>query len=353
MKIKTLFFCGHNSPYGRAHLHAILNDFDLLAVIIATDDRWSLFGEALRGKSYYPTKAGSSFLSEVKNFVKKKAPERIVQLIKKDYTKETDVITILRKIKIPLWRVFDVNDTKFTAKIKTLKPDLIISAAYPQIFSKELLSLPRKASVNFHPSLLPRYRGAHPHYWALAQGEQYGGVSAHFMTENVDDGDIIAQIEFPIHEYNYSQLYDRIIKETPNIVNKVEKYFTKGNHEGKKQDSSKATYFRNDRVIHHRIFWRLHNSKEICNLVRAGGAFCFFRSKKLYIRKCYLSETNRNLTNNVQVEEGTIIDIYKDSLVVKTKDACISIQKVNYNDNVLTYLNFVKNYGIEIGEKLE
>lgn len=353
--MKVLFFCGDKSRYGICHLKPLLeSSFEIVEVVVATPQRWNVFRDALQGKKYYN-------ISESAKFRFKKIIKKILFLVPnylrgKSFFSNKKRIELYQRLKnksVPIHYEYDVNSKDFIKKVQDIQPDLIISAAYPQIFRKAVIACAKYGAVNFHPSLLPKFRGAHPHYWAIASGEKKSGLTAHFMTENIDDGDIIAQIEFPIHEYNYGQLYDRIIKEIPNIVNKVEKYFSKGNLEGKKQDSSKATYFRNDRAIHHRIFWRLHNSKEICNLVRAGGAFCFFLSKKLYIRKCYLSETNRNLTNNVQVEEGTIIDIYKDSLVVKTKDACISIQKVNYNDNVLTYLNFVKNCGIEIGEKLE
>jgi len=97
--------------------------------------------------------------------------------------------------------VFDVNDAALYQELKKEKYDLFICAAYPQILSKNLLEIPERGVINFHPSVLPRCRGAHPHYWALSEGERFGGITAHFMTEKIDDGDIIAQTKFPISQY--------------------------------------------------------------------------------------------------------------------------------------------------------
>ena len=89
----------------------------------------------------------------------------------------------------------------------------------------------------------------------LTQGEEIGGVTAHFMTEKIDNGDIIAQIKFPILKYNYSKLCDKIVSETPNIVKKVEDFFFSNNRVPVPQDTKHATYYRENRKIHQRIFW--------------------------------------------------------------------------------------------------
>ncbi len=57
--------------------------------------------------------------------------------------------------------------------------------------------------------------GFHPHFWAICKGEENSGMTAHFMTEKLDDGDIVAQLEFPIIQYTYSDFYEKLIQETP------------------------------------------------------------------------------------------------------------------------------------------
>lgn len=349
-KMRALFFCGHKSPFGLAHLLPILESkFDIVAVVVATEDRWKYFKEALIGKSYYKLKTRKPILNITKAIINRLNPMQIIRLRKK----EASIINILHKYNVPLWHVFDLNERSFIEKVKEINPDLIFSAAFPQIFSRDLISIPTKGSVNFHPSLLPKFRGAHPHFWAIAKGEKISGLTAHFMTENIDDGDIISQIEFPIENYTYSELYEKIIQETPNIVKAVEKFFEDDEAKARPQNSAEASYFRNDRDIHKRIFWNIHSAEEIRNLCRTEQAFCFFRNTKVYCMKAYVTNSNRNLINDVRVENGTIVDIYKDAVVVKTKDACINIQEFEENGKRLPFKKWAEKHKVNIGEKFE
>ena len=86
------------------------------------------------------------------------------------------------------------------------------------------------------------------------------------MTKEIDTGDLIAQIKFNIINYNYENLYKKIVSETPRLIEKVEELFLKGKFTPLKQDSSKSSYFRNDREIHHRIQWNIHSAEDIFNL---------------------------------------------------------------------------------------
>ena len=99
------------------------------------------------------------------------------------------------------------------------------------------------------------------------------------MTPRIDDGDVIAQIEFPIRDLTYSQVYRRIVEETPGLVREVAAFFADPRPAARPQDPAQATFFRNDRDIHRRIFWRLHPAEQIRNLCRTERAFCFFRGR--------------------------------------------------------------------------
>ncbi|OHB71655.1 MAG: hypothetical protein A2W23_07375 [Planctomycetes bacterium RBG_16_43_13] len=352
--MKLLFLCGHKSPYGLSHLKPLLNSkFDIVAVVIATDDRWRLFHDSLGGKSYYKPKVVHSPLGPANAFIKKIISSNIRHLFKYDIKKAQPINDILREHNIPLLQIFDVNEKTVIEKIKEINPDLILSAAFPQILSKDLITIPHKGSVNFHPSLLPKYRGAHPHFWAIAKGEKVGGLTAHFMTENIDDGDIIAQVKYPIEQYIYSQHYKKIIEEVPTIVRMVEEFFYQNTKKPVPQDLSEVSYFKNDREIHKRIFWNTHSAEEIKNLIRTERAFCFFRGVKVKFMKAYVTKSNRNLTNNVLVEPGTIVDVYKDCIVVKTTDACINIEEFEDRGRNMSFNKWVIKHNIYIGEKFD
>jgi methionyl-tRNA formyltransferase len=93
-----------------------------------------------------------------------------------------------------------VGDPAEVEALKALAPDFIVVADYGQFLKPALLALPPKGTVNIHPSLLPKYRGAAPVQWAVANGETETGVTILYVTEKMDAGDIILQEKVPIRE---------------------------------------------------------------------------------------------------------------------------------------------------------
>lgn len=101
---------------------------------------------------------------------------------------------------VPCFPCRNVNEPEFLEFLaRELAPDVIVSAFNPQIFQREVLALPTLGCINYHPSLLPRYRGVAPTFWALAHGEIETGVTVHYMDEKIDHGPIILQSRIPIH----------------------------------------------------------------------------------------------------------------------------------------------------------
>jgi methionyl-tRNA formyltransferase len=86
-----------------------------------------------------------------------------------------------------------VRDGKLAAELAALRPDVLAVAAYGRILGKDLLDLAPHGAVNVHGSLLPRYRGAAPIQWAVANGEAETGVSIMQMDEGLDTGDVLLQ----------------------------------------------------------------------------------------------------------------------------------------------------------------
>jgi len=82
--------------------------------------------------------------------------------------------------------------------IRGLQPDLLVTAAYGQILSPELLSIPRLGGINLHGSILPAYRGAAPVARAIQNGETDTGVTVIQMTPRIDAGGIVATAATPI-----------------------------------------------------------------------------------------------------------------------------------------------------------
>jgi methionyl-tRNA formyltransferase len=90
------------------------------------------------------------------------------------------------------------NNTEFRAQLEQIQPDAIIVVAYGRIIPKWMLDLPRFGNLNLHGSLLPKYRGAAPIQWAVANGEPVTGVTTMRLDEGLDTGDILMQREMAI-----------------------------------------------------------------------------------------------------------------------------------------------------------
>src|SRR5438045_8042374 len=86
------------------------------------------------------------------------------------------------------------------AKLEEVRPDAVIVVGYGRIIPKWMLDLPKHGNINLHASLLPKYRGAAPIQWAIANGETVTGVTTMRIDEGLDTGDILLQQELPISE---------------------------------------------------------------------------------------------------------------------------------------------------------
>ncbi len=100
---------------------------------------------------------------------------------------------IAQEKNIPVFQPVDVNAPEGLAMLRDLKPDLFVVAAYGQILSKEVLSVPTLGGINVHASLLPKYRGAAPVAWAIYHGKAKSGVTIIRMSPSLDAGDMLAQ----------------------------------------------------------------------------------------------------------------------------------------------------------------
>lgn len=93
---------------------------------------------------------------------------------------------------IPFLPARDINSKSYLQEISSLQPDVIVSSQGYK-FGDELLRLPRYGCINRHSSLLPKYKGLYPVFWAMLNDEKEVGVSVHVMAPEFDAGGVIAQ----------------------------------------------------------------------------------------------------------------------------------------------------------------
>ncbi|CEL99145.1 unnamed protein product [Vitrella brassicaformis CCMP3155] len=99
---------------------------------------------------------------------------------------------------LPVWAPDKPSDEAFLNEMEALSPDLCITAAYGGFLPQRFLDIPEYGTLNIHPSLLPKYRGAAPVQRALEAGEAVTGVSVVRTVLKMDAGPVLKQIEYPL-----------------------------------------------------------------------------------------------------------------------------------------------------------
>jgi len=114
------------------------------------------------------------------------------------------------RIGAPFICVPDVNRPEEVGRFREMGADLFVSMSFDQIMRRELLSVPSRGCVNCHAGALPFYRGRNVLNWAILNGETRAGITAHWMAEAVDEGDIIRQDWITLgREEDYADIYPR------------------------------------------------------------------------------------------------------------------------------------------------
>lgn len=211
-------------------------------------------------------------------------------------------------------------------KILDFQPDIIITCAYGQIIPKVLLETPRFGCINVHASLLPKLRGGAPIHKALIDGYNKTGITIMYMDETMDTGDIISQKEYQIKDTdNVGILHDVLSKigaelllETlPSIINNTNLRIP--------QNSQEATYAYNIKREEEHIEFN-KTAREIYNQVRGLNpwplANIILNGEEMKIIECSIVSTKSKLS------AGTIIDVTKESFIIKAKDQAIAVTKV-------------------------
>ena len=204
---------------------------------------------------------------------------------------------------------------------ESISPDACVVAAYGKILPAWLLAIPRLGCINVHASLLPRYRGAAPINWAIANGERETGVTIMRMDAGMDTGPMLAKLATEIGVDEIAPgLAARLAQLGAELLSDTLPRIERGEIEPIPQDNSEATYApmlkREDGLID----WRM-TAHEIANRVRAfqpwPGSYTEFREKRLTIWRARAETT----TSTEAAEPGTIMAIDEAGIIVACADA--------------------------------
>jgi methionyl-tRNA formyltransferase len=170
--------------------------------------------------------------------------------------------------------VMPASRDRIAPLLRTLEPDLVLCAGFPWKIPPDALAVPPLGVVNFHPSLLPRYRGPTPVAWAIRNGEKEIGVSFHRMSPELDTGPILAQAPIELaDEWSWEELGPRLAATVQQLLPIALERAERGDP-GEPQDESAGEYHSFFEPGYATIDWS-RSAAEIVRQVRAwrfGGA---------------------------------------------------------------------------------
>jgi methionyl-tRNA formyltransferase len=172
------------------------------------------------------------------------------------------------------------NYESFIRHVRALVPDLILVNSYSMLLHPEILSMPRFGCINIHTALLPKYRGSNPIQWAIINHESETGVTMHYMTNDFDAGDIIAQRSIPIFfEDTWLEPLNRAATATLEMLREEVPRLLANSSERAPQNEAAASYFHRRRPEDGAIDWS-KSIVSIYDLIRAlvrplPGAFYY------------------------------------------------------------------------------
>ena len=149
-----------------------------------------------------------------------------------------------------------IKDPQAIEEIRALTPDVIVVMAYGQILPRDVLEIPKIASLNLHASLLPRWRGAAPIQAAIAVGDRETGITVMYMDEGLDTGDILLQRTIDIlPDDTGGSLQDRLAQIAPEALLESLRMLEKNSAPRIPQDNAQATWAPKLKREHGRIDW--------------------------------------------------------------------------------------------------
>lgn len=144
---------------------------------------------------------------------------------------------------IPVFQPENFREEESVQQLRDLQPDICAVVAYGRILPQKVLDVPKRGCINIHASILPKYRGSAPYQWAVLDGLKETGVTAMYLTREMDAGDIIDVSRTPIGENETAgELLDRLAVLGADLLSKTLSRFAQGEVKGTAQDASQVSY---------------------------------------------------------------------------------------------------------------
>lgn len=222
---------------------------------------------------------------------------------------------------IPVYQ-YDKIRVEGVEDIKSLAPDLMITCAFGQILSKEILDIPKFGVINIHASLLPKLRGASPIHYAILNGENKTGISIMKTDVGIDTGDVLLQKEIKIGEFETcGQLFERLSILGADCIVEALELIEKGQAKFIPQQDDKATFSKIIKKEDALIDWK-DLAINVFNKVRAFNpspvAYTFFNGEPFKVYECEFVDGEGESGQVIKADKELIIACGKGAIKLKT-----------------------------------
>lgn len=216
------------------------------------------------------------------------------------------------------------SDTRLPAFIGDARPDLIWITDYRYLIGSDVIALAPAGAVNLHPSLLPRYRGRAPINWAIINGETRLGLTAHFVDDGMDSGDIIEQVGFDLdRDEDVGVALERLMPLYDGMTRSVFGAFLNGKVTRMPQDHRLATVYPRRTPEDGVIDWA-QDAGRIRDFVRAlarpyPGAFAFLQGERCLIWRATAASQESGAA------PGTVVATEQEGFRVQAGEGCVVV----------------------------
>lgn len=237
------------------------------------------------------------------------------------------------------------------------KPELIIVAAYGKILPETLLGTPKFGCVNFHPSLLPKWRGASPIQNALLAGETKTGVTIMLMDKGMDTGNILSQTTIAIDpDDTADSLTEKVIETGTELLLDTLPHWVERHLTPSKQDDKGATLCQLIEREDGRIIWT-DDAESIYNRFRAltpwPGIFTYWKKDGERLRLKLLKIASQKNSPQISQPLGEVFEI-GEKIGVQTTSGVIFLEEVQLEGKTpLPIRDFLRGNGSLLGSLLE
>ncbi len=243
--------------------------------------------------------------------------------------RNTDYLSVVESAPPGIDVLVSNHPSRWAEIVAAWKPDLIVSGGFAWLIPEGVTSIPRLGAINIHPALLPRNRGPAAIEWALRNGDEEIGFTAHRISNEFDTGAILAQVRAPIEdEDDVFSLFEKIESLLPELVETALQRVATGDP-GEPQDESLATYAGLFEPEWREIDWN-QPARTVHNQVRSWvgmrdtprGAFGVIDGERVLITRTRLPKDE---AASVAAPPGTVSARASDYLVVQCSDGPLDI----------------------------